>query len=162
MSSTKSAGKKFWKVTLKGNPIMGFTDSQGRVHFSRPMTLHYHPPHNARYTIAGDRQVSAEWYTEKDLKQFGLDAKTVAEQGWMCQRRPDTNVRADNYLSAYIEATSASHAKDRYRKLFKIRDARTGGFTVTEAESGVNYAHPTEPAKRRKKKTQDDPWADID
>lgn len=162
MSSKTATKQKFFKVTLKGNPITGFRDKDGVIHIKRPLVNHYHPPHNARYTMAGDRQVSPGWYTEEDLELFGLNAEVVMEQGWMRQKRPSLNVRADNYRSCYIEAESAPHAKDRFRKLFKIRDTPTSGFTAEPAPSSVTRQAPVDPTKKRKPKTQDDPWADID
>jgi hypothetical protein len=154
--------QKFFKVTLKGEPIMGFTDADGLVHFKRPMEVHWHPPINTRVSNSIGQQISPGWYTEAELVNHGIDEKIAKKQGWFSQRRPSLNVRADNYNSAYIAADSASHAKDRYRKKFKIRSANTSNFKSVPAPEDVTRESPVDLSKKKKPKPKDDPWADID
>jgi hypothetical protein len=116
-----------FKVAVRGYPVMGFVDSDKKVHPKLPVETHYRRP-----AKDVDSDVPDGWHTERQLREsYGI--KGPIPEGFRSRKRVRMDLTSALFEGAVVAADSDHEARDVFMKTYGLNDTAASNWKVKKA-----------------------------
>lgn len=151
-AGTPSKGR--FKVSVKGYPVMGYVDSDKKVHSRLPVETHYRRP-----AKEVDSDVPDGWHTARQLKEsYGLPE---VPKEFRSRKRVCMNLTSALFEGAVVAADSEHEARDKFMKAYGLKDTAAENWKVKKAGADEPIG-PYGPKKLRGLLRQDEGGGDAE